>query len=98
VIFASTDSFRMTEYKTILTESISSDFSQIIPSKTCNQLKSILQDEDQVKIVSGDNQVAFLIGNVKIYSRLLNGKFPDYLNFFPTGYSTKAEVNRIDLI
>jgi DNA polymerase-3 subunit beta len=76
---------------------VPTDFSQIIPGKTCNQLKSILQDEDAVKIVSGDNQVAFLTRNIKIYSRLLNGKFPDYLSFFPTTYSTKAEINRIDL-
>jgi DNA polymerase-3 subunit beta len=57
-----------------------------------------LEDDDEVKIVSGDNQVAFLTGNTKIYSRLLNGKFPDYLNFFPNSYSTKAEVNRSDLM
>jgi DNA polymerase-3 subunit beta len=98
VIFASTDSFRLTEYKTILDEAVSVDFSQIIPSKTCNKLKSVLQDEDDVKIVSGENQVAFLTGNVKIYSRLLNGKFPNYLVYFPTSHSTKAEVNRIDLM
>ncbi|MDD2907971.1 MAG: DNA polymerase III subunit beta [Candidatus Gracilibacteria bacterium] len=98
VIFASTDSFRLSEYKTFLKEAISNDFSQIIPSKTCNQLKSILDDENEVKIVSGDNQVAFLTGNIKIYSRLLNGKFPDYAGFFPTTYTTKAEVNRVDLM
>ncbi|MDD3144852.1 MAG: DNA polymerase III subunit beta [Candidatus Gracilibacteria bacterium] len=98
VIFASTDSFRLSEYKTILKEAISNDFSQIIPSKTCNQIKSILEDDSEVKIVSGDNQVAFLTGNIKIYSRLLNGKFPDYAGFFPTTYTTKAEVNRIDLM
>lgn len=98
VIFASTDSFRLSEYKTFLASAAQNDFSQIIPSKTCNQLKSILDDEDEVKIVSWDNQVAFLTGNIKIYSRLLNGKFPDYVWFFPTTYSTKAEINRIDLI
>ncbi|NCO31667.1 hypothetical protein GW891_02405 [bacterium] len=52
VIFASTDSFRLSEYKTILKEAISNDFSQIIPSKTCNQIKSILEDDCEVKIVS----------------------------------------------
>jgi len=98
VIFASTDSFRLSEYKTILTENVPNDFSQIIPSKTANQLKSILADNDEVKIVSGDNQIAFLSWNIKIYSRLLNGKFPDYSTFFPTSFSTKAEVNRIDLM
>jgi DNA polymerase-3 subunit beta len=98
VIFASTDSFRLSEYKTILDENVPTNFSQILPSKTANQIKSILVDSDEVKIVSWDNQIAFLSWNIKIYSRLLNGKFPDYTSFFPTTFSTKAEVNRVDLI
>ena len=98
VIFASTDSFRLSEYKTILSENVPTNFSQILPSKTANQIKSILVDNDEVKIVSWDNQIAFLSWNIKIYSRLLNGKFPDYTSFFPTSFSTKAEVNRVDLI
>ena len=98
VIFASTDSFRLSEYKTTLNENVPTNFSQILPSKTANQIKSILSDNDQVKIVSGDNQIAFLSWNIKIYSRLLNGKFPDYSTFFPVSFSTKAEVNRFDLM
>lgn len=98
VIFASTDSFRLSEYKTALSENVETDFSQIIPGKTCNQIKSILSDNEEVKVVSWDNQVAFLTWNIKVYSRLLNGKFPDYTTFFPNTYSTKAEVNRMDLI
>jgi len=98
VIFASTDSFRLSEYKTTLVENVPTNFSQILPSKTANQIKSILIDSDDVKIVSWDNQIAFLSWNIKIYSRLLNGKFPDYASFFPTSFSTKAEVNRVDLM
>lgn len=98
VIFASTDSFRLSEYKTILNDQVKNNFSQIIPSKTANQIKSILSDDDEVKIISWDNQIAFLSWNIKIYSRLLNGKFPDYTSFFPTSFITKAEVDRIDLI
>lgn len=98
VVFASTDSFRLSEHKTTLVDAVSNDFSQIIPSKTAYQIKSILQDSDDVKIVSGDNQVAFFSWNTKIFSRLLNGKFPDYTSFFPTTFSTKAEVNRSDLM
>jgi DNA polymerase III sliding clamp (beta) subunit (PCNA family) len=52
IIFASTDSFRLSEYKTILQEKSENNFSQIIPSKTANQLKSIIGDNDEVKIVS----------------------------------------------
>ncbi|MBT3726965.1 hypothetical protein HOG21_04695 [bacterium] len=52
VIFASTDSFRLSEYKTKLVDTVMNDFSQIIPSKTASQIKAILSDDDEVKIVS----------------------------------------------
>lgn len=96
--FASTDSFRLSEFKTNLDAAIGHSFYGIIPNKTASQIRSILSDNDTVKIVSGESQIAFISGNTKIYSRLLNGKFPDYKTFFPSSYSTKAEVNRIDLI
>jgi DNA polymerase-3 subunit beta len=96
--FASTDSFRLSEYKTILDTPNEVSFSQIIPSKTCHEIKSIISDDDDVKIISGENQIAFFFGNVKMYSRLLNGKFPDYSNFFPSNYTTKGVINRVDLM
>lgn len=96
--FASTDSFRLSEYKTKLDSEITNSFSQIIPSRTTNQLKSILKDDEEVKIISWDNQIAFIFGNTKFYSRLLNGRFPDYTTFFPEIHSTKAEINRVELI
>ncbi len=96
--FASTDSFRLSQYTTHLDTPVENTFSQIIPSKTSHEIKNILKDNDHVKIISGENQIAFFTGNAKIYSRLLNGKFPDYTNFFPKSYSTKTTINRVDLI
>lgn len=98
ITFASTDSFRLTEYKTQVNSSISEWFHQIVPSRTCSELARILSDNEEVKIVTWENQIAFIFGNTKFYSRLLNGKFPDYTSFFPTSYSTKAIINRNDLI
>jgi len=97
-IFASTDSFRLSEYKTVLKVDNMASFYGIIPSKTAGEIRSILKSEDEVKIVSGNSQIAFFFENTKFYSRLLNGKFPDYTSFFPKSYSTKAEINRADLI
>lgn len=96
--FASTDSFRLSEYKTLLESPSDVAFSQIIPSKTCFEIKSIISDDDNVKIISWENQIAFFFGQVKMYSRLLNGKFPDYTNFFPSSYATKWIINRVDLM
>jgi len=97
-IFASTDSLRLSEYQTKLENSAIFNFSQIVPSKTASEIKSILKDDEELKIISGDSQIAFFFWNTKFFSRLLNGKFPDYKNFFPTSWATKAEVNRLDLI
>lgn len=100
--FASTDSFRLSEYKTDLWKTIESPFAHIIPSKTAFEIKWILKDDEEINIVSWENQIGFFFWDVKIYSRLLNGKFPDYdgenSKFFPTKYATKAEINRFDLI
>ena len=96
-IFASTDSFRLTEYKAKLDTAVTKDFSWIIPSKTSSQIKSLLQNDSAVKIVSGDNQIAFIFGKTRVFSRLLNWQFPDYSNFFPKSHSTRAEINKVDL-
>jgi len=98
LVFASTDSFRLSEYKNTISNEKNIDFSAILPSKTAYEIKSILKDNEKIKVVSWDSQIAFYFWNVKFFSRLLNGKFPDYYSFFPTKYSTKAIVNKNDLI
>jgi len=98
VVFASTDSFRLSEYKTFMTNEKNINFAAILPSKTAYEIKSILKDDEIVKVVSGDSQIAFYFWNTKFFSRLLNGKFPDYSSFFPTKYSTKTTINKFDLI
>jgi len=97
-IFASTDSFRLSEFKATFDEEVKNEFSQIIPSKTASQIKGIVGNAEHIKIISADSQIVFIAWNTKIYSRLLNGKFPDYSTFFPNKFSTKAEINRVDLI
>ncbi len=97
-IFASTDSLRLSEYKTELKENSIYDFSQIVPSKTASEIKSIIKDDEEIKIIYWDSQIAFFFWNTKFFSRVLNWRFPDYKNFFPTSWTTKAEVNRVDLI
>lgn len=96
-IFASTDSFRLSEYRSPIVENESTNFSQIIPSKTAFEIKSIIKEEEMIHIVSWENQIGFFFGNTKVYSRLLNWKFPDYAAFFPASYTTKASVNKSDL-
>jgi DNA polymerase-3 subunit beta len=88
-IFASTDSFRLSEY--ILINSVQSNDSTaiIIPSKTAMELSRILPENIPVELFLSENQFLVVFGTIKVFSRLLNGHFPDYTNFFPKGYATK---------
>jgi DNA polymerase-3 subunit beta len=81
-----------------LQDTVIKSFTWIIPSKTASQIRSIINENDDIKIISWENQIAFLFWNTKLYSRLLNWKFPDYTNFFPKSYTTKSEINKVDLI
>jgi DNA polymerase III subunit beta len=97
IIFASTDSYRLSEY-VLKAEMDRPPLSIIIPAKTAIELSRILPESGDVQLFATENQILVVFGNIKVYSRLLNGHFPDYRNFFPKGYSTKCVVLRSDLV
>lgn len=98
IIFASTDSYRLSEFKTKNIANIAKPISIIIPQKTAQELSRILPEKSSVELVVSENQILFVFDNIRLYSRLLNGHFPDYRSFFPKGHSTKWVVLRTDLI
>ncbi len=97
MVFASTDSFRLSEY--ILKGKVEHPpLSIIIPAKTANELARILPESGEVELYASENQLLVVFGNIKLYSRLLNGHFPDYRNFFPKGHATKGVVLRSEMV
>ena len=62
------------------------DFSPLIlPRKTINQLCSLLIDTvEELKMYISDNKVKFSLGKVKLISKVIDGKFPDYTKVVPT--------------
>lgn len=98
IFLASTDSFRLSEFKTDIAAPVENKFSQIIPSRTCSELKALVKEDQVVNVITGENQVAFIFENTKLYSRILNGRFPEYSGFFPDSYSTKFVVEKYELI
>ena len=99
IIFASTDSFRLSEYSISAQKDSKDTYSQIIPSKTAFELSKIISDDkSSIKITIWENQIAFTFENTKVFSRLLNWKFPDYSSFFPKWYATKWTINRLEFM
>ncbi len=97
--FASTDSFRLSDYVfTPKNPTIHAPI--IIPKKTASELSHLANSEDikTVEIYTLDSQMLVQIGAVTMTSRLLAGKFPDYAAFFPKEFQTKSTVLRSELI
>ena len=90
---AATDSHRMSVSKVRLKENI--DFDPIIlPKKTIFQLCSLLEDFDgDVKISNIKSKVKFELNNSILISKLIDGKFPNYVQVIPKDNQKKLEVD-----
>ena len=90
---AATDSHRMSISKIRLNEKI--DFESIIlPKKTIFQLCSLLEDyEGDVKISNIKSKIKFELNNSILISKLIDGKFPNYVQVIPKENQKKLQVD-----
>ncbi len=90
---AATDSHRMSISKVRLKEKI--DFESIIlPKKTIFQLCSLLEDYDgDVKISNIKSKIKFELNNSILISKLIDGKFPNYVQVIPKENQKKLQVD-----
>ena len=88
-----TDSHRMSISKVLLKEKI--QFEPIImPRKTIFQICSILEDYDgDVKISNQKSKIKFELANSILISKLIDGKFPNYIQVIPKNNKKKLEVD-----
>lgn len=103
--FASTDSFRLCEYEVEV--KINNDFkgdifeSVIIPAETLRELNKTINNtnDDSLTLVTVENnQIFFDIDDVKIVSRLINGKYPPYKQIIPATFKTEVIMDKAELL
>ncbi len=97
LVFASTDSFRLSEFR-VQTETQGLSSPIILPEKAANELKGLIGDDvKKIELYIHESQALIILGPIRISSRLLSGKFPDYEGFFPAEYKSKSTVLRSEL-
>ena len=80
-------------------ENINDFTSLILPRKTVFQLCSLLTEEtSQLTMQTTDNKVKFNLGNMKLISKVIDGKFPDYKKVVPIGNEKTLVVSSKDFI
>ena len=88
-----TDSHRMSISKIRLDQKI--DFEPIIlPKKTIFQICSLLDNYDgDVKVSNIKSKIKFELNNSMLISKLIDGKFPNYIQVIPKNNQKKLEID-----
>ena len=88
-----TDSHRMSISKIRLNQEINFE-PVILPKKTIFQLSSLLENYDgDVKISNIKSKIKFELSNSILISKLIDGKFPNYIQVIPKNNQKKLEVD-----
>ena len=97
---AAADNYRIA-VKTIPILDAVPDTSVVIPARALNELARILADIDDpvdVVLASGRNQVLFHLDGIDLVSRLIDGQFPNYQQVVPQSHTTRAILDREELL
>jgi len=103
VRMAATDSFRLaeailvpkTENERNLDIFIEKTNSIIIPLNAVSEVfRVISNDTQEIKVGIEESQIFFQVDNVRIVSRLINGKYPEYRQIIPQSFATKVVLEK----
>jgi DNA polymerase-3 subunit beta len=69
------------------------NISLIIPTKTMVEVARIIADsEETLTMIFGNNQVCFDLGNIVVFSRLIEGQYPSYKQVIPDSKKLKSRI------
>jgi DNA polymerase III subunit beta len=97
---AAADNYRIA-VKTIPILDAVPETSVVIPARALNELVRILADVDEpvdVILAQARNQVLFHLEGIDLVSRLIDGQFPNYQQVLPQSHTTRAILDREELL
>lgn len=69
----------------------------IVPRKTVNELRKLLEDDDmQIAVSVSETKVRFATPDIVLTSKVIDGTFPDYTRVIPQGNTRRMEVDAAD--
>lgn len=72
----------------------SDEIEVIIPTKCVNELTRLVGESGEVRMMVGQNQVAFDVGRSRLVSKLVDGNYPNYRQVIPTEVSERVTLER----
>lgn len=98
MVFVATDSFRLAERK--IKAKKSKEFDPVlIPFKNALEIVRVFENiNDELTITISKNQISVNSGNIYLFSRAIDGNFPDYRQIIPKDFVTKATILKQDFV
>ncbi|PEO66534.1 DNA polymerase III subunit beta [Bacillus toyonensis] len=93
LVCAATDSHRLAIRETLISSNAKANC--IVPSATISELLKLMNSHTEfVYIYLSDSHVIFTFGTTTLYSRLIEGKYPNISNLIPNEFQTVINVER----
>ncbi|MEM8903163.1 MAG: DNA polymerase III subunit beta [Actinomycetota bacterium] len=93
-----TDSYRLAVRDLPGTSVLSEGQQVLVPGRALSELVRVLGDAEEVGLILGDREVAFVLEGVELSTRLIEGEFPNYRQLVPTDYPNELSVGREPLL
>jgi DNA polymerase-3 subunit beta len=97
---AAADNYRIA-VKTITVLDPVEETSVVVPARSLHELSRVLTDTDtpvDIMLSPTRNQIIFHLEGIDLVSRLIDGQFVNYQQVLPKGFTTKAVVDRDQLL
>lgn len=99
--FVATDGFRLS-LKTLSLSTplnLEEEKTLLIPARSLSEIVKLAKSSPKIKIslTKDAHQVVFVLEDLELISRLIEGEFPDYKRIIPTDSPTKVYFNRDEL-
>ena len=92
-----TDGHRLARVDAPLPEGAEEMPGVIVPRKTVDQMRKLLDDDDmQIAVSVSETKVRFATPEITLTSKVIDGTFPDYARVIPGGNTRKLEVDAGD--
>ena len=100
LVFVGTDGHRLSKFKLMNFQTAASEqrLKMIVPTKALNLMLRNLENAEQVNVQVGEDHVLFRLPRAVIYSKLINGVYPNYERVLPVDNDKILRVNRELLI
>ena len=97
---AAADNYRIAVTTVPILDAVA-ETSVVVPARALTELMRVLADTDdpiELVLAQARNQVLFHLDGVDIVSRLIDGQFPNYQTVMPKTHTTRAIIDREELL